>query len=123
MYKFLQVSCQSQILTFRDPTIRKIAEKYLQAEMDAKRKKLRPAVEVQEATKEDPSFTRKHLVRTVKRQVIKEDDKRRLVELQACQSRVTCMNCLMTPASADIWARCLQILPQESFQVVPECIF
>lgn len=83
MYKFLQVSRQSQSLTFRDPTIRKIAEKYLQAEMDAKRKKLRSAVEVQEATKEDPSFTRKHLVKTAKRQVTKEDDKRRLVELQS----------------------------------------
>ena len=91
--------------------------------MDAKRKMLRPAVEVQEAMKEDPSFTKKHLVRTAKDKSLRKMINVGWSNFKACQSRVTCMNCLMTPASADIWGRCLQILPQESFQVVPECIF
>ena len=68
--------------------------------MDAKRKKFRPAVEVQKAMMEDPSFTRKHLVRTAKRRVTKEDDECRLVELQSLPKQGH-MNRLMTPASAD----------------------
>ena len=40
-----------------DPTITRIAEKDLQAKMDAKRKKFRPVVEVQKAMMEDLSFT------------------------------------------------------------------
>ena len=32
------------------------------------------------------------------------------------------MNPLMTLASADIWARCIQNIPKECFQVVPDCI-
>ena len=83
--------------------------------MDVNRKKFRTAVEVQEAMKEDPSFTRKHLVRTAKRRITKEDDKCRPVKFQSLPKQGH-MNHLMTPASADIWARCLQILPQEVFK-------
>lgn len=32
------------------------------------------------------------------------------------------MNPLMTLASADIWARCIQNIPKECFQVVPDCM-
>ena len=45
--------------------------------------KFRPAVEVQEAMKEEASFTKKHLVRSAKRHIPKKDNECRLVELQS----------------------------------------
>ena len=48
LYKCLQVSKQSQLLTSNDATVRHIAEEGLQMELKTVRRKFRPAVEVQQ---------------------------------------------------------------------------
>ena len=61
LYQRLHVSRQCQLLTSADPTVRFIAEENLKLEMASKRKKFRPTMVVQEAMKDDPSWTRRAL--------------------------------------------------------------
>ena len=58
LYKKLQVSKQTQILMSGDPCVRRIAEKGLQLDMQAKRSKFLPAVEVNNTLIDDLSLTR-----------------------------------------------------------------
>ena len=82
LYKRLQVSRQGQILTSADPCVRRIAEKGLQSEISAERKKFRSEFMVQQTMQEDPSRSRMALAAAAKRQVSDEEEEARLHNFQ-----------------------------------------
>ncbi len=57
-----------------DPSVRRIAEIGLQAEVVAQRKKFHPAVVTRDTLQQDPSMSRKALMKAAKDKVTKEDD-------------------------------------------------
>lgn len=83
LYKRLQVFRHCQLLTFSNPTVRRIAEKSLKVEDQVKRKKFRPALVVWDTLQLDPSMLRKALRTTAKHRMTREDADARLSDLQS----------------------------------------
>ena len=72
MYKRLQVTRQSQLLTCPDPCVRLMAENILMKELTLKRAKFKPSVRVREVMMANPNYTRQTLANGAKALV--EDD-------------------------------------------------
>ena len=83
LYQKLQASKHRQLLTSKDATVRHLAEKNLETEIKSIRKIFKPSIEVQQAMVEDPSQSRKALLKAVKNRVAYSDASRHKSELLA----------------------------------------
>ena len=115
LFKRLQVSRQCQLLMSKDPTVRKIAEDGLRAELTAKRKMFRPAVVVRDIMKEDSSRGRKALAAAAKSKVQEEDEVSMLQDLQQLPKQGH-MSRISSPESASVWVSVVTKLPQETMK-------
>ena len=87
LYKRLQVSHQSQLLTSPDPCVRHLAEKNLQHELGLSRKKFQASMIVRDVLVLDPGRTRKSLSTVAKRITQEVDDRRRQSELKGLENQ------------------------------------
>ena len=97
LYKRLQVSCQSQLLTSPDPCVRHLAEKNLHHELGLSRKKFWASVIVRDVLALDPGRTRKSLSTVAKRITQEVDDSRRQSELKSLENQGHMMRELSHP--------------------------
>ena len=104
VYKKLQVSKQTQLLTSGDPCIRKINEYQLKTEQTS-RKRFFPAVQVRDAMKKGPARARRGLATAAKSEVTKEENKNRLAEIQNLPRQ-----------GAGLWAIAVQSIPEKELK-------
>ena len=112
LHKRLQVSRQCQFLTSQDSCVRFLADCGLQREQHLTRRKFRPAEVAREALSVSPGGSRKSLVRISKVLVSEEVNSALISDLQGLQ-RQGQMSRRTDPICAPIWARVVQILPDE----------
>ena len=87
LFKRLQVSCQSQLLTSPDPCVQHLSEKNLQHEAGLPRKKFWASMFVRDVLALDPSWTRKSLTTVAKRITQEVDGSKRPSELKSLEKR------------------------------------
>ena len=110
LYQRLQVSHHAQLLTSSDACVRDIAESQLQKEDMAHRMKFRPAVEVRNSMCEDPSMSRKQLMKRVKAKMTKEGDlceKKHLTSLTQQGQMMRVLN----EKNVSVWSQVVTSLP------------
>ena len=117
LYKRLQVSHQTQLLTSSDPCVRRVAEDGLRAEESSKRVKFCPAVVVRDVMQEDPSRSRKALTAAVKTRVTKEETTAR-VSVVHNLPRQGHMVRSSRDGAAEVWAQALSLLLEGEWKFV-----
>ena len=111
LYKVLQVSRQSQLLTSNDHCVRHLAERNLKQELSRSRKKFRPATIVRSTLIDKPDHTRKSLTRAAKSKVLDTISCDYLNYLQSLD-RQGQLSRSLHQKSASIWASVVQSLPE-----------
>ena len=112
MYKKLQVSRHTQLLTSRDGCVRFLADRCLQKEHNLPRQKFRLAARAREVLEASPGGSRKALAKAAKALVAEEVNSASLdhwnsLERQAHMSRCMDIQC------AKVWAVVVESLPEE----------
>ena len=120
LYKKLQVSKHCQLLTSKDATVRHLAEKNLETKIKSIRKIFKPSTEVQQTMVEDPSQSRKALLKAVKNKVAYSDASRHKSELLALPVQGLLFTIITTPAKdpTKIWTDAIRSLPNECYKFV-----
>ena len=117
LYKRLQVSRQSQLLMSPDGSVRLLAERNLQHELNLTRKSFKPAVTVRDTMVEDPSRSRKTLSAAVKRRIQEKDSNDRLSQLEKLEKQGQ-MIASVEENEIEIWANTVQSLPAQQMRFV-----
>ena len=117
LYKKLQVSKHCQLLTSKDTTVRHLAEKNLETEIKFIRKIFKLSIEVQQTMVEDPSQSRKALLKAVKNRVTYSDASRYRSEFLALpiQGLLFTITTLATDPTT-IWTDAIRSLPNECYK-------
>ena len=115
MYKKLQVSRHTQLLTSRDGCVRFLADRCLQREHNLPRQKFRPAARAREVLEASPGGSRKALAKAAKALVAEEVNSASLdhwnsLERQGHMSRCMDIQC------AKVWAVVVESLPEEQMK-------
>ena len=115
MYKKLQVSRHTQLLTSRDGCVRFLADRCLQREHNLPRQKFRPAARAREVLEASPGGSRKALAKAAKTLVAEEVNSASLdhwnsLERQGHMSRCMDIQC------AKVWAVVVESLPEEQMK-------
>ena len=110
------------LLTSKDATVRHLAEKKnpLETEIKSIRKIFKPSIEVQQTMVEDPSRSRKALLKAVKNRVTYSDASRRKSELKALpvQGLLFTTITTLTTDPTTIWTDAIRSLPNECYKFV-----
>ena len=110
LYKALQVSRQSQLLTSRDHCVRHLAERNLRQELLRTRKKFLPAALVRSTLADNPDHNKKSLSKAAKAKVLDIVSTDHLKHLQSLD-RQGQLSRSLHPKCASIWASVVQHLP------------
>ncbi len=112
LYRKLQLSRQTQLLTSRDTSVRHIATQHLQAEAQKQRQKFSPAVMVEQMRSENPGRSRHALTKAVKSVVTRKEEEALLEHLHSLPQQGE-MARQYEGNSAGLWAMCVSQLPPE----------
>ena len=117
MYRKLQVSRHTQLLTSRDGCVRFLADQCLKRECRLSRLKFRPATQAREVLAARPGGSRKALARAAKALVAEEVNAASLdhwhsLERQGHMGRCMDLEC------AKVWATVVKALPEEQMKFV-----
>ena len=112
LFKRLQLTKQSQLLTSLDPCVQHIAEKTLQRDLTRVRAKFKPSVVVRDVMAANPDFTRKSLSKGAKVLVEEESLEERRDKLLSLEKEGQMLRCASSDA-ADLWGKALSRLSDE----------
>ena len=121
LYKKLQASKHSQLVTSKDTTVRHLAEKNLETEIKSIRKIFKPSMEVQQTMVDDPSWSRKALLKAVKNRITYSDANRCKSELLALPVQgllFTTITTILATHPTKIWTDAIRSLPNECYKFV-----
>jgi len=100
-----------------DGSVRVLAERNLQHELNLTRKGFKPAVIVRDAVVEDPSRSRKALSAAVKRRVQEKDSTERLSQLKKLDKQGQVI-ASVDGIEIEVWAKTIQSLPSQQMRFV-----
>ena len=115
VHQKLQISLQCQLLTSRDNCVRSLADRGLKTELDATRKKFRPAVLARDVLIERPDGNRKSLVRAAKA-VVADDTNCVLKEKLHSLGKQGELSRCMDVRCGRVWSVVVQSLPEEQMK-------
>ena len=115
VYKKLQVSRQTQLLTSRDGCVRFLADRNLRREESLSRKSFRPATLAREVLEVRPDGERKALTKAAKTLVAEDTNTGLLNHWQSLERQGQMSRC-MDEECASVWAVVVKALPEEQMK-------